>query len=211
MPALLSTVLLLLAASPQAADPHAAPVADGSVLQAYESCHFNDGLQVVQVDALRPGVQERSVASSSGPREIKMVAGRRVMLAYATGDFVANIKPELLPADLWSTEKQSLLDELNFMLTSDRGNVPASGLPQQIEGLELHGIERESLSGGVLGFYIMFDDARHIATSLYLLNQDPLTRTFQTMEQYRVLRTHLLSGYAACVAQNQALRAKSSP
>ena len=41
------------------------------------------------------------------------------------------------------------------------------------------------LKGGTLGFYLLFDNARHIATSVYLLNQEPLTRRFQTIEQYR--------------------------
>jgi hypothetical protein len=206
---LLPALLSLLAALPQAADPHTAAAAERSVLQAYESCHFDDGLQVVQVDALPPGVQERSINTSGGPKQIKMAAGRRVMLAYATGSFVANIKPELLPADLWRAEKHSLLDELNFLLASDHGNVPESGLPAQLDGLELHGFDRGSLSGSVLGFYMLFDDARHIATSVYLLNQDPLTRSFQTIEQYHALRNRLLTGYAACIAQNQALRSEA--
>ncbi len=175
------------------------------MLHAYESCHFQDGLQVVQVDALPPGVQQRSVDTMTGPKTIKMVAGRRIMLAYPTGSYVANIKPEVLPADLWGLQKQALLDELTFLLASDHANVSGSELPEHLQGLELHGFDRSSLNGNVLGFYMLFDDARHIATSVYLLNQDPLTRSFQTVPQYRELRNRLLSSYAGCIAQNQAL------
>jgi hypothetical protein len=42
-------------------------------------------------------------------------------------------------------------------------------------------------------------------TSVYLLNQSPLTRRFQTIEQYRSLRTRFLTTYTGCIAQNQAL------
>jgi len=202
---LLPALLSLVAPLPQAATQ--APPAADNALHAYESCHFQDGLQVVQVDALPPGVQQRSVNTKSGPKTIEMLAGRRVMLAYPTGSYVANIKPEALPADVWGAEKQTLLDELAFLLGSDHDNVPGTGLPEQLpSNLELRGFDRSSLTGNVVGFYMLFDDARHIATSVYLLNQDPLTRRFQTVPQYRDLRNRLLTSYAACVAQNQALR-----
>ena len=59
-----------------------------------------------------------------------------------------------------------------------------------------------TLKGGTLGFYLLFDNTRHIATSVYLLNQEPLTRRFQTIEQYRDLRTRFLATYTGCIAQN---------
>ncbi len=196
--------LTLLAATASAALPMGATAADDT-LHAYESCHFDDGLQVVKVDHLPPGVQQRSVDTRNGPRPIRMLDGRRIMLAYARGEFVANVKPELLPADVWGLQKQTLLDELAYLLAEDHGNVPAAGIAEQMQGLEVHGFDRASLTGNVLGFYLLFDNTRHIATSVYLLNQSPLTRSFQTIEQYRELRTRVLTGYAACVAQNQSI------
>ena len=42
------------------------------------------------------------------------------MFAYGVGgDFFANVKPELLPAATWDTEKQNLLDEIAAMLASE--------------------------------------------------------------------------------------------
>ena len=174
-------------------------------LHDYESCNFPDGLQVVQVDALPAGMQERTVKTRSGPKTVHMLAGRRIMLAYALGDFFANVKPELLPEDTWGIEKQTLLDELAFLLASDHANAPNTALPPQMHGLEVRGFDRTTLTGNVLGFYLLFDNARHIATSIYLLNQDPLTRKFQTMAQYRTLRDQFLTTYAGCIGENQAL------
>ena len=200
---LTSNALLCLA---QQSEPRADNTAADAVLHAYESCHFADGLQVVQVDALPAGVQERSIETKSGPKTIRMVAGRRIMLAYPMKEFMANIKPELLPADTWGIEKQALLDELDYLLASDHANLPGNSLPATLHGLEIRGFDRAALQGGVLGFYLLFDDARHIATSVYLLNQDPLTRSFQTIEQYHAVRDRLLTNYVGCVAENQALR-----
>ena len=104
-------------------------------------------------------------------------------------------------------EKQILLDEMAAMLSSDRAALPNAQLPLQIHGLEARGFDRSELQGSTLGFYLLFDNTRHIATSVYLLNQKPLLRRFQTIEHYRALRTRFLNTYAGCVAQNQALHA----
>ena len=181
---------------------------DSSALHDYESCTFDDGLQIVKVDALPPGVQERSVDTKTGPKAIRMLAGRRIMFAYGIGgDFFANVKPEVLPDDTWALEKQALLDALDEMLSSSHDALPDTTFPRQIHGLEVRGFNRTVLHGGTLGFYLIFDDARHIATSVYLLNQEPLTRRFQTIEQYRQLGNRFLKTYTNCIAENQALHA----
>jgi hypothetical protein len=136
-----------------------------------------------------------------------MLDGRRIMFAYGVGgDFFANVKPERLPDDTWAIEKQNLLDELAAMLSSQHDTMPNRNLPETIHGLEVHGLDRTELKGSTLGFYFLFDNKRHIATSVYLLNQEPLTRRFQTIEQYRDLRTRFLATYTGCVAQNQSLQ-----
>ena len=184
-----------------------APTPNVAALHDYESCSFDDGLQIVKIDSLPNGMQERTVNTAQGPKVIHMLAGRRIMFAYGVGgDFFANVKPEVLPDDTWAAQRQNLLDEIAAMLASDHATMPNKSLPDTLHGLEVHGFDRTELKGGTLGFYLLFDNARHIATSVYLLNQQPLTRRFQTIEQYRGLRTRFLSTYTGCIAQNQSLR-----
>lgn len=204
---LLSSVSMMAQNAPAAAQ--SSPSEHSASLHNYESCSFDDGLQIVKIDSLPAGVQERIVNTSHGPKTIHMLAGDRIMFAYGVGgDFFANVKPEVLPAATWDTEKQNLLDEIAALLTSQAGTVPNTNLPATMHGLEVHGIDRTELKGGTLGFYLLFDNARHIATSVYLLNQKPLTRRFQTIEQYRDLRTRFLAAYTGCVAENQSLRTR---
>jgi hypothetical protein len=140
-----------------------------------------------------------------------MLAGRRIMLAYGVGgDFFANVKPELLPDDTWDAEKQDLLDEIQAMLKSDFNTMPNTTLPRTMHGIEVHGLDRTDLKGGTLGFYVLFDNAHHIATSVYLLNQEALTRRFQTIEQYRDLRTRFLATYTGCIVQNRSLQSPAT-
>jgi hypothetical protein len=141
-----------------------------------------------------------------------MLAGRRIMFAYGIGgDVFANVKPEILPDATWTTEKQNLLDELAAMLASDHDTMPNTSLPGTMHDIEVHGLDRTGLKGGTLGFYLLFDNARHIATSVYLLNQEPLTRRFATIEQYRGLRTRFLATYTGCITQNRKLNMAGAP
>jgi hypothetical protein len=191
--------------------PQNPPLANAVALHDYESCTFDDGLQIAKIDSLPPGVQQRTVNTTQGPKTIQMLAGRRIMFAYGVGgDSFANVKPEVLPDDTWATEKQSLLDEIAAMLASEHDTMPSTSLPQTMHGLEVHGLDRTALKGGTLGFYLLFDNAHHIATSIYLLNQEPLTRRFQTIEQYRSLRTRFLATYTGCIAQNRSLQAPAA-
>jgi hypothetical protein len=183
------------------------PAARADALHSYESCTFDDGLQIAKIDSLPPGVQQRSIDTTQGPKIIQMLDGRRIMFAYGVGgDVFANVKPERLPDDTWAIEKQNLLDELAAMLASQHDTMPNRSLPETIHGLEVHGLDRTELKGSTLGFYLLFDNKRHIATSVYLLNQEPLTRRFQTIEQYRDLRTRFLAAYTGCIAQNQSFQ-----
>jgi hypothetical protein len=189
-----------------------ASAAEDTALHDYESCSFEDGLQIVKVDALPPGEQHRTINTTEGAKVIHMLAGRRIMFAYGVGgDLFANVKPEVLPDTTWATEKQDLLDELAAMLASDHYTMPNTSLPPTMHDLEVHGLDRTGLQGGTLGVYLLFDNVRHIATSVYLLNQEPLTRRFTTIEQYRGLRTRFLATYTGCIAQNQKLRATGGP
>jgi hypothetical protein len=215
LPVAIVLLLSTLATPAQNAPGKSVPAANVAALHDYESCTFDDGLQIAKIDSLPDGMQDRTVNTAQGPKVIHMLAGRRIMFAYGVGgDFFANVKPEVLPDDTWATQKQNLLDEIAAMLASDHSTMPNKDLPDTMHGLEVHGFDRTELKGGTLGFYLLFDNARHIATSVYLLNQQPLTRRFQTIEQYRGLRTRFLSTYTGCIAQNQSLHvpgAKDGP
>lgn len=174
-------------------------------LAPYTSCVFPDGLRVVGIDPLAPGVQSRSVETATGTHSIEMEAGERVMFAYPLTDFYANLKVELLPADRYAELKQTLLANLHFLESERGGPSPAEALPAGLHGFEVHGNDRRKLEGGVLGMYLMFDDAAHVATTIYFLNQNAWQRKFQTIDEYGRLRDNFLRTYTGCVRQNQAL------
>jgi hypothetical protein len=193
-----TTALLLSIAGTSVLAAQSMPGA--AVLAPYSSCQFQDGLRVVRVDPLRPGVTSRSVETDSGPRQIDMQAGLRMLFAYPSTDYYANVKAELLPAANYPQLKRFLLDEFQYLSHRDKVNV---ALRSPINGFEVHGLDGKNLKGGPLGFYLLFDDSANVVTTIYLLNQRPKRREFQSVEEYSDLRDRFLNSYTACIRTNQ--------
>jgi hypothetical protein len=172
---------------------------DSTSLAAYSNCHFSDGLQIVETSPLDRGVTSREVDTDSGPRQIDLVAGIRVMFAYPNTDFYANVKAEQLPADNYPQLKQALLDNFQHLA---HGNTVNAAQASPFNGMEVHGLDRDKLEGGVLGVYLFFDNREHVVTTIYLLNQEPLSRKFQSLDEYRSRRDRFISAYSSCIQAN---------
>ncbi len=195
--------ILLLALCAQSGPAQNQSVPARVVLAAYSSCTFADGLKVVALDPLTPGVTYRTVPTAGGEQRIDMAAGERVMFAYPDTDFYANVKVESLPVATYADEKKALLDNWQYMHMTSPGTTLNYGVASPLNGFEIRGFDRDKLEGGVLGLYLMFDDSQHVVTTFYLLNQDPTARKFKTIDEYRKLRDSFLPAYTACIRANQ--------
>ena len=72
-----------------------------------------------------------------------------------------------------------------------------------LSGLDVRGLDRDKLEGGVLGLYLLLDDSSRMVTTIYFLNQEPRDRSFQTMEEYRGMRDRFLVTYTGCVGRKR--------
>jgi hypothetical protein len=171
-----------------------------SPLEVYRDCSFRDGLQVIEVDSLAPGVTERSIDTTQGSKTIEMLAGNRIGFAYPGTDIFANVKAEQLPPVSWNEQKELLHQNFAYLLGSspDFRSDRISG--RDLLNLHSEGMTKTSVSGGVLAFYLLFDDSRHVVATIYLVNQEPSSRKFQTLEEFRTLESRFLDTYAACIA-----------
>jgi len=172
---------------------------DSSAFDRYTGCRFNDGLSVVETSPLAPGIHERTVPTSKGPKQVGMVEGRRVMFAYPGKDFYANVKVEILPEKDYAETRQTLVDNFDYMLATSKDSARNYELKPKLNGLDVRGLDKDKLEGGVLGIYVLLNDASRMVSTIYFLNQEPKDRSFQTIEEYRVARDRFLSTYVACV------------
>jgi hypothetical protein len=158
-------------------------------------------LAVVETSPLAPGIHARTVQTLKGPRQVEMVEGRRVMFAYPEKDFYANVKVEILPEKNYAEIRQFLIDDFDYILASGDGSTRNYGLKPKQNGLDVRGLDRDKLEGGVLGVYLLLDDSSRMVTTIYFLNQEPKDRSFQTMDEYRVMRDRFLATYTACAGR----------
>lgn len=163
----------------------------------YTSCHMAGGPNIVDVAPLDPGIKSRSVQTLAGYATIPMLDGGRIMFAYPGEDYYANVKVEFLPAASYADSKAALSDNLDYVLASG-DSVRNYKLKPKLNGFDMEGIDRSKRKGGVLGMYLMFDDATRTVVTIYFLNQEPPKR-FTTMEEYAALRDHFLTGYTTCI------------
>ena len=130
------------------------------------------------------------------------------MFAYPAQDFYANVKAEQLDPSRYTADKSVLLDSLKALAED---NIEAEVPPTLYPGFDVHGINRAKLEGGVLGVYLIFDDKRHIATTIYLLNQEPQQRAFQNMMEYASRRDAFLKSYVSCIRMNEDVAPSTKP
>ncbi len=168
----------------------------------YTSCSLRDGLSVVETSPLAPGVTTRSVKTIMGSYDVAISKGRRIMFAYPAEDFYANVKVEILPAIGYADSKKALIGNFDYLLASG-DNQRNYKLKPSLNGFEIQGLDRSKREGGVLGIYLLFDDATRTVTTIYFLNQEP-PRRFTTMEEYSALRDQFLSDYTGCIRRNLA-------
>lgn len=119
------------------------------------------------------------------------------MFAYPGEDFYANMKVEILPVDSYANSKTDLVDNFEYVLAS-ADNQRNYRLKPKLDSFEIQGLDRTKREGGVLGLYLLFDDATHTVITIYFLNQEPPKR-FKTMEEYLTLRDRFLNAYFPCV------------
>jgi len=165
----------------------------------YTNCKISDGPELVDTAPLAPGVTERTVDTSRGKRQVAMLAGRRVMFAYPGKDFFANVKVENLPEKNYAEARQNLINNFDYILASEKDGGRNHGLKPLLNGVDARGLDRNKMEGGVLGVYLLFDDAARVVITIYFLNQDAKDRSFQSMEEYKVQRDKFLRGFTSCM------------
>jgi hypothetical protein len=109
-------------------------------LRAYTTCEFSDGLQVVQVDPLAPGITARTVATANGPKQVDMLSGARIMFAYPDTDFYANVKVEKLPPAEYPQLKLTLVESLDSLAASSPSVKRNITVARSLAGFDAHGM-----------------------------------------------------------------------
>jgi len=136
---------------------------------------------------------------------VSVADGYRVMLAYPDTDYFVNLKIEKSVAGKFSEDKQHVVEQMQEIVAHSSGRIMK--LEQTTtKGIAVFGLNNRGIdTGGVISFYTLFDDAKAIVVTAYILNGDPQHRAFDTVAQYLNLRDRFVSAYVSCMAKNRAI------
>ncbi|MGI4830519.1 MAG: hypothetical protein ACRYFU_20320 [Janthinobacterium lividum] len=204
---LLATLAAVIAAPLMAqapARPSSASRPVPALLHPYVSCKLPLGPDLVQHTALPQAPMTRTAQTLTGPKPIKLVDGVFAAFGYPDAGPFANVKIEQLPAATYSTEKSDVISEFDAINAKGEDTQRNYALKPMLNGFEIYGFDRTALDGNVLGIYLFFDNAHHVATTAYFLNAPEALRKFHTVAEYSQLREAFLNAYTVCVRKQLA-------
>lgn len=177
-------------------------------LKGHTICELNSGLKIVQIDRLAKGNTARTVQTSNGDRTISLADGYRVMVAYNNKrDWFVNIKAEKsFPAE-YEQDKVGVIENLKYAASTTTDLEQPEPVKVSFNGYEGYGISKRSLTGNVVGMYVLFSDPDHTITTFYFINQNAKRERFKDIEEWRTIRDEFLNTYTTCI--NNARRSAS--
>jgi hypothetical protein len=174
----------------QAADP----------LRPLVNCSFGKDLQAQSIHRAPPSMSSRMVQTSTGPMQVSVADGYRIMLAFPdTAPFV-NLKLERsLPGRLAADRTAILAQMTSFAATPGTSVAPFRVVERN--GIEIMALNNPSLNDGVISIYTLISEKSNVIATAYLLNQKPAARKFKDYGQYQALRDEFIFSLAVCMAE----------
>lgn len=166
-------------------------------LSQYVACNLG-GKVSVEESAERAQPYVRSVGTAHGPRDVVVLHGISLHIAFAGTAFV-NFKAERLAS--FDSAKLNLIQSLRVAAEGTSDMESKTPRRSSLDGFDVHAINRTTLSGGVESMYLLFRDVDKTVVTLYLPNTPPEAPQFSTIEQYRAQRDRFVQTYTACVAK----------
>jgi hypothetical protein len=176
-------------------------------LKPFTSCDLNNGLKIVQVDRLPKNVKSRKVETSKGDQKISLADGYRVMVAYNEDkDWFANIKAEKSVTTEYERDKENVVENLKWAASTSKELESQEPVKISFGEFEGYATSKRTLTGNMLGIYVLFSDADRTITTFYFINQNAKRKRFQTIEEWQTVRDEFLKTYTGCVKNNRSAR-----
>ena len=175
-------------------------------LKPFTFCELDSGLKIVQVDRLPKNVKSRTVETSKGDQKISLADGYRVMVAYNEHkDWFANIKAEKSVTKDYERDKEGVVENLKWAASKSDELESQEPVKVSFGEFEGYGTSKRTLTGNMLGIYVLFSDADRTIITFYFINQNSKRKRFQTIEEWRVLRDEFLKTYTNCAKNNRSM------
>jgi hypothetical protein len=165
------------------------------------ACSFGQDLRPKSVDRWPAGTRWRSVQTSTGPMQVSVADGYRMLLAYPeTAPFV-NLKLERSQPGRLAADRTAILAQMTSFAAAPGTRVAPFKVVER-NGVEIMALNNPVLGeGGVIGVYTLISEKTNVIATAYLLDQKPAQRKFKDYKQYQALRDDFIFALAVCMAE----------
>jgi hypothetical protein len=170
-------------------------------LRPLTTCAFGSDLQARSISRSNQAEPWRIVQTSSGPKQVSVADGYRMMLAFpGTAPFV-NLKLERSKPGRLAADRTAILAQMTSFAAKPGVTVAPFRVIER-NGVEIMALNDSSLGGGgVISVYTLIAEKQNVIATAYLLNQKPSERKFKDFAQYQALRDEFIFALALCMAE----------
>jgi hypothetical protein len=171
------------------------------VATAMTSCAWQDKLVASAPTKLPEAFKVRTLQRAEGAAQVSVVEGYRLTLAEEGKEIFANVKVEQSEADKFETDRDKVVANMRYILSTSKGMETPEPLAVSFSGFEGPMINRAAFTGNTLALVSLFHEKEKLILTLYLENAPPEKRSFQTKEEWNLMRDRLLIALTGCAAR----------
>jgi hypothetical protein len=171
------------------------------VATAISSCAWQDKLAASPATKLPEAFKTRTLQLANGQAQVSVVEGYRLTIAEEGKEIFANVKVEQSEADRFEGDRDAVVANLRYILSTSKGMESTEPLAVNFNGFEGPMIHRAALAGSTLALIALFQEKERLILTIYLENAPPEKRSFQTKEERSVMRDRLLIALTGCAAK----------
>jgi hypothetical protein len=171
------------------------------IATAIKECAWQDKLVATAPTKLPEAFKVRSVQLPNGAAQVSVVEGWRFSLAEEGKEIFANIKVEQSEPDKFEADREAVVANLRWILSTSKGMETTEPLGVNFSGFEGPMINRAALTGSTLALIALFHEKERLIVTIYLENAPPEKRSFQTKEEWNLMRDRLLVTLTGCAAK----------
>ena len=149
---------------------------------------LNDGLEWDEVNQREKGTDYRTIQTLNGEEKISVVKGFRVMYKYENSEHFVKMHVEQSKSDEYENDKSKLI---NFIYQRLKNEIVVQHLTYN--NYEYYYRSANNLMySPIIGMAIVFYPEEQIIITIYFLNQEAKDRSFQTIEEYNILKDNFI-------------------
>jgi hypothetical protein len=171
------------------------------VAMAMKDCTWPDKLVASAASKLPEAFKTRVVQLEGSSAQVSVVEGWRFSLAEDGKDAFANVKVEQSEADKFDSDRAAVVANLRWILSTSKGMESTEPLGVNFSGFEGPMINRAALTGSTLALIALFHEKERLIVTIYLENAPAEKRSFQTKDEWNVMRDRLLVTLTGCAAK----------